>query len=818
MFIVALQNAIINRLFLIAIVIFTSFLFVDNCLAGHFALAFQRKQPAWENGDTGQCGGAACRVWVWDETGKPLQGIKLQTSWDILLGETDSDGRAEFNATEVHHDYDVLCTDNNSSTNDLTRLMTKNLTNCPGRHSYEVGFLYKTDATNPGEFDLDLNGDWPEPLTTFNQAPYTKSLSYSGVDYRDQFSDDSLWGNWQGSGSYFGQTFVATGHRVVAVRSHGTIGGLDLLDWKLRIVTFPELKQVGPATSVPFRWPFAWQAFWGVDDVPVVPGQKYMLQIWREGDGMNAYRVLKDVYPDGEYYEGTTAFPGMDLNGHICCMKIPEFPVTTGLVGYWNFDEGQAEDVNDISVKEHHGSLINMDPNTCWIEGRNGTGLEFDGVDDFVEIANYQGITQSQGRSCAAWINTTEPKGDIVGWGKIGSAGKRWNFLLDSQGRLRVEVGGGAVVGTATVIDGQWHHVAVASDGSNTENVKLYVDGRPDTISSASSRDIFSLGDPNMTIGGYPSASRYFKGTIDEVAVFDTMLSDKHVVQLYTAGISPFFEPCGDAKLEGAFLVAGDVNNDCVVDFVDMSIVADNWLGEGVFACDVYFDEKIDYTDISLMGDNWLSSVTPGLVMHLGFDEITGARAYDESVFGYDGTCTNMIGTDRVEGKKGGSLFFDGINDYIAIDSFEGIEGWQGRSVCAWIKTMDTSGVIVGWGQGVAGGRWVFVTESRGFLRLEVGGGAIVGSTSVCDGKWHHVSAVFDNDGSPNINDVILYVDGVVDSPTSASDRVIDTKSGAVSVGVWPAVNRPFEGLIDDVRIYNRLLTEDEIVVLNNLD
>lgn len=135
MFIVALQNAIINRLFLIAIVIFTSFLFVDNCLAGHFALAFQRKQPAWENGDTGQCGGAACRVWVWDETGKPLQGIKLQTSWDILLGETDSDGRAEFNTTEVHHDYDVLCTDNNSSTSDLTRLMTKNLTNCPGRHS-----------------------------------------------------------------------------------------------------------------------------------------------------------------------------------------------------------------------------------------------------------------------------------------------------------------------------------------------------------------------------------------------------------------------------------------------------------------------------------------------------------------------------------------------------------------------------------------------------------------------------------------------------------------------------------------------------------
>ena len=100
----------------------------------------------------------------------------------------------------------------------------------------------------------------------------------------------------------------------------GVIGLNDLLDGKLRIVTFPSLQPVGEETSVPYRWPFGWEAFWGVDECPVVPGQTYMLQAWRDGDGMNMWRVNQDVYPNGQYYEGTTAFPGLDLNGHICCM------------------------------------------------------------------------------------------------------------------------------------------------------------------------------------------------------------------------------------------------------------------------------------------------------------------------------------------------------------------------------------------------------------------------------------------------------------------------------------------------------------------
>ena len=99
-----------------------------------------------------------------------------------------------------------------------------------------------------------------------------------------------------------------------------------MLDWQLRIVTFPGLVPVGPDTSVPVRFPFGWEAFWGVNDCPVVVGQTYMLQARRDNGGMNIYHVTQDVYPHGQYYEGTTAIPGWDLNGHVCCMNYAGLP------------------------------------------------------------------------------------------------------------------------------------------------------------------------------------------------------------------------------------------------------------------------------------------------------------------------------------------------------------------------------------------------------------------------------------------------------------------------------------------------------------
>jgi hypothetical protein len=317
----------IPKLTVVAAILITFTVPVTPSMAGHFVVAFQRQLSAWENSaGTGCIGGHVCRVWVWDEDGNTMPNIDLYTTWDVLMGATDIDGRCEIPIWD--DDYDLMCVDGHGSTSESALLMTTHRPECWGHYSFEVGFLYKTDESNPGEFDLDMNGSWNEraPAIQDNDAPYTKSLAYSGVDCNDYWSDQSFYGNWQDPLSYFGQTFVATGDRVVAARVQGIIGNNDLLDWELRIVTFPGLQPVGPASSVPVRWPFGWEAFWGVNECPVVPGQTYMLQARRDNGGMNIYHVTQNVYPRGQYYEGTTAFPQFDLNGHICCMNYGNLP------------------------------------------------------------------------------------------------------------------------------------------------------------------------------------------------------------------------------------------------------------------------------------------------------------------------------------------------------------------------------------------------------------------------------------------------------------------------------------------------------------
>jgi hypothetical protein len=85
----------------------------------------------------------------------------------------------------------------------------------------------------------------------------------------------------------------------------------------------------------------------------------------------------------------------------------------------------------------------------------------------------------------------------------------------------------------------------------------------------------------------------------------------------------------------------------------------------------------------------------------------------------------------------------------------------------------------------------------------------------VNDGLWHHVACVWENDGSPNVTDARLYIDGNLEtSLTEVKDSPINT-GGGVDVRIGNDIqNRRFAGTIDDVRIYPRALSGAEIAAL----
>lgn len=167
-----------------------------------------------------------------------------------------------------------------------------------------------------------------------------------------------------------------------------------------------------------------------------------------------------------------------------------------------------------------------------------------------------------------------------------------------------------------------------------------------------------------------------------------------------------------------------------------------------------------------------------------------------------------------VVGRFGRGLTFDGTVQLGRIDGFPGFAKATSRTVAAWIKTTANNAPIVGWGPKSPGEKWIFLVHGTGQLRVEVEGGFIVGNTIVNDGQWHHVACTFADDGSPDVTEVKLYVDGQAQTPTVSGSQTVNTGlAGDVLVGS-DVQGRHFSGVLDELRLFPRSLDPGEIQAL----
>jgi hypothetical protein len=249
----------------------------------------------------------------------------------------------------------------------------------------------------------------------------------------------------------------------------------------------------------------------------------------------------------------------------------------------------------------------------------------------------------------------------------------------------------------------------------------------------------------------------------------------------------------------------------------DLLGLAANWLMQGCTdtpACngaDLDGDNDVDLADFTVLAFNWLADKSQQL--YLTLDETSGTTAADSSFYNRPGTLTN--GPVWSAGHTGGALSFDGTDDSVVITGYKGVTGTSSRTCCAWVKPNAVTGEIMGWGPDTTGNKWIVRVNENGTLRAEVNGGNICGTTVLTDGNWHHIAVVLENDGSPDISEARLYVDGVLETTGAATPHLVDTGSTVdVQIGVHYSLHRYFNGLMDEVRIYNRALSTAEIAAL----
>tara|TARA_R100000027_G_scaffold5589_1_gene4578 strand:+ start:24300 stop:27671 length:3372 start_codon:yes stop_codon:yes gene_type:complete len=226
-------------------------------------------------------------------------------------------------------------------------------------------------------------------------------------------------------------------------------------------------------------------------------------------------------------------------------------------------------------------------------------------------------------------------------------------------------------------------------------------------------------------------------------------------------------------------------------------------ISDGVDTSSAQVDVAVIYRDSMI----WLPlNETSGLIAHESGGEALGQL----EGYGIDGTWAS--------GRYGQALDFNGSNQRIELTQYTGIVGTAARTVSAWIKTTG-HGPIVAWGHMEEGRKWVLRIQDPDAghvahaLRIEVEGGYAVATTPLADGQWHHVAAVLPA-GAADVENVLLYADGALETISSLKSQSIDTSNAqAVWVGA-DMQNRWFDGLIDEVRIEPIARSTSEISAL----
>ncbi|MFP4314260.1 MAG: LamG-like jellyroll fold domain-containing protein, partial [Alphaproteobacteria bacterium] len=300
---------------------------------------------------------------------------------------------------------------------------------------------------------------------------------------------------------------------------------------------------------------------------------------------------------------------------------------------------------------------------------------------------------------------------------------------------------------STAVTTGQWHHFAAVLD--DLEN-KLYING---TLVGSGTTASSSLASYNggFYLGQRGNSSFFFDGSLDDIRVDSRALSDQEISNLY-------------------------------------------------------------------------NNISNGLVGHWRLDETSGTTAADSSDFGNDGTMQGSMdgASDTGPGAIGTSLSFDGVDDYIRLPNSDILKPALPVTLSVWIHPNDLSSlqtVLMTDDWADEGSNYYGIAMqigSNGTVSASFGDGTgsldndrrtKVSNTGLINvGQWHHVVAVIQD--SSNMD---LYVNGV-----SAGGSF----SGTASSLAYQATSQPklssinsqiFNGRLDDVRMYNRVLSAAEI-------
>ncbi|UCF07429.1 MAG: LamG domain-containing protein [Thermoplasmata archaeon] len=201
-----------------------------------------------------------------------------------------------------------------------------------------------------------------------------------------------------------------------------------------------------------------------------------------------------------------------------------------GPVSYWRFDEG-AGDVAVDSTGANEGTIYGA----AWTTGRAGGALYFDGIDDYVYIPTVNGMDVGTGDiTLEAWIKSSSGSLEQMVFNRQGA--QYYTIRMGDEvtaGRIGGGVGGPIQFSGGVYNDDHWHHVVCARRSGTME---VYVDTF--LVASGPNGGDVNGNYPYATIASAAGTVGFFKGSIDEVAIWDRALEPSEIVEHHENGLS----------------------------------------------------------------------------------------------------------------------------------------------------------------------------------------------------------------------------------------------------------------------------------------
>ncbi len=452
----------------------------------------------------------------------------------------------------------------------------------------------------------------------------------------------------------------------------------------------------------------------------------------------------------------------------------------SGIVGYWDFDEGNGTTANNQGNggSTLNGTLTNMtSPATStsgWTNnGKANKGLNFDGTNDYVSIPSDSQTNLTNGVTLSAWAYWT---GSASASNKaiiIKSFTSSWVSPYIDYG-LRVEGTTNTVsfqisdasntnrsIASRTALQANnWYHIVGTYDGSN---LRIYINGKLETSTVLSASTLASSTQP--IIIGSDAAGDAFPGKIDEVKLYNYALTSDEVKQDYNHGSSQVLGSTSttaagvnDNSSERAYCPPGDTTATCAP------------VGE------------------------W------------NFEEGSGSSVQDSTGNNNTGTWTGTTTRRYVAGKFGKAGIFNGTSDYVSTALSSVSLGLTNSSITteAWVKTSTASltrgiagkqrGSQYSYGIALIGG------SIRGFMRNASTAASCDSSTALPLNMWNHVAQTINDNGTNTT--VILYLNGAPIKTCTSQIRIADSGE-RFYIGAQNDASIFFPGQIDQVSVYN---------------